>query len=893
MADYPRRNPFPARGTSSAEETSLPSFLSDWSRLTPTAILPGVRGALRAARAYLDGFPRDGGLSCLYGAHGIGKTHAARHMMAFVHGANPEAVQVYLRFQEDDFVAAYRRLVSQLPQPLLADLSLSYLNTIEGDLAARTAGDLVAAEGEPAELIGADQVESGEVLEEQAKEIAAVAGDAPRFQRALSYLIRPGYSEAAYDWLCGKPISADAAAAIGVGGQIDDPLTCRYGLQLLTTLVTRGGRPFVVVLDQCEKFLLEDGEPVPANAGLLQSLVEVIPQASGMLLLVTSESGWHGMPQDLRQRLDAGACHMLPLTPDEARQVLSAYIGAAVKGASDGIRPFTEKGLLELLRHSGGNIRLLLQLAWSSFEAAAPRSAPIDAAVVAGASSRHSRSPSLARLAMLVENELRTGGLAAERVEENGRIMSFQLPDRREPRVVIKLSEAVFFDDEALNATELVGSAARSAFTALLVTGYVSPPVLDALRGVLPEVLVADGSAGFARELHGLVERIASMPAEAGRPGELDLATRARLEELYVGRLGEAAALRHELAKLAERLEQDQRRPPPGWPARRADLVERISQVRAERAAADWEEFRRSRTDVVNRRETLLGWLAVAIGAAGVLIAIALATASVSSIPLSAALLAGALGAAGGAMLAQNRLAAAGVSHPKAILQSERDLDRLARETVPDARAVDPLRRYAYALKTDPDEAYPELAEALLCESLPLVRQAMGRRLAASARPLADCVPEVLRGRREGVPEVLLLLARRQRRTESDRPPRVLRDLPPELRVLVALANPDTLDLADGAVTQQPADLALEALGVRGPQHPLARAFRGVVAQTAPIEIPPNALRATAHLLSPLERDGLGTYDWLPVITKVDDLYLFFEELLYYQEEIRPSSHKS
>ncbi|MEV1172602.1 hypothetical protein [Nonomuraea sp. NPDC049784] len=892
MADYPRRNPFPARGTSSAEETSLPGFLSEWSRHTPTAILPGVRGALRGARVYLEGFPRDGGLSCLYGAHGIGKTHAARHMMAFVHGENPEAVQVYLRFAEDDFVAAYRRLASQLPQTLLADLSLSYLDTIEGDLTARAVGDRVPAEGEPVELLGADQVESGEVLEEQAKEIAAVAGDAPRFQRALSYLIRPGYSEAAYDWLCGRPISPDAAAAIGVGGQIDDPLTCRYGLQLLTTLVTRGGRPFVVVLDQCEKFLLEDGEPVPANIGLLQGLVETIPGASGLLLLVTSESGWDCMPQDLRQRLDAGACHMLPLTPDEARQVLAVYIGAALKAHSDGIWPFTEKGLLELLRHSGGNIRLLLQLAWSSFEAAAPRSSPIDAAVVSGASSRHSRSPSLARLAMLVENELRAGGLAAERVEENGRIMSFQLPDRHEPRAVIKLSEAVFFDDEALNATELVGSAARSAFTALLVTGYVSPPVLDALRGALPTVLVADGSTGFTRELHGLVERIVSMPVRAGQPDELDL-TRARLEELAVERLGEAAALRRELANLAERLEHDQRKPRPGWPARRADLVERISQVRTERAAADWAEFRRSRTDVVNQRETLLGWLAVSIGAAVVLIAIALATASLNSIPLSSALVAGALVGAGGAVLTERRLAAARVSHPKAILQSERDLDRLARETRPDARSVDPLRRYAYALKTDPDEAYPQLAEALLRESLPLVRQAMGRRLAASARPPADCVPEVLRGRREGVPEVLLLLARRQRRAEPDRPPRVLRDLQPELRVLVALANPDALDLADGAVTQQPADLALEALGVRGPQHPLARAFRGSVAQTAPIEIPPNALRATAHLLSPLERDGLGTYDWLPLITKIDDLYLFFEELLYYQEEIRSNSHKS
>src|SRR6476620_699291 len=104
MAEYPARNPFPARGISSAEETSLAEFLRDWARPTPTAVLPRVREAQRWATDYLRGFDDDrthhGGLACLYGAHGVGKTHAARHMMAFVNDADPRAVQLYLRFQE-------------------------------------------------------------------------------------------------------------------------------------------------------------------------------------------------------------------------------------------------------------------------------------------------------------------------------------------------------------------------------------------------------------------------------------------------------------------------------------------------------------------------------------------------------------------------------------------------------------------------------------------------------------------------------------------------------------------------------------------------------------------------------------------------------------------------
>jgi len=181
----------------------------------------------------------------------------------------------------------------------------------------------------------------------------------------------------------------------------------------------------------------------------------------------------------------------------------------------------------------------------------------------------------------------------------------------------------------------------------------------------------------------------------------------------------------------------------------------------------------------------------------------------------------------------------------------------------------------------------------MLLEPLALVRQAMGRRLAVTERSPADCVADVLSGLREQIPEVLLLLARGQRHAESDRPPRVLRDLPPELRVLVAIANPESLELADGAISKHPAEAALAALGVRGVRHPLARAFRGGVAETVPIEIPSNELRATARLLSPLEQDGLGTYDWLPLVAEIDELYLFFEKLLHYQEEIPSNRHKS
>ncbi|TDD22844.1 hypothetical protein [Nonomuraea diastatica] len=894
MADYPARNPFPARGTSSAEETSLPGFLSDWARSTPTALLPGVRDVVRQARAYLAAFDGDGGLHCLYGAHGIGKTHAARSMMAVVNEESPDAVQLYLRFQDDDFVAAYRRMVSQLPLSLLVELSLSYLDTLADDLSGRAVRP-AAGESRRSGPFVPDPVESGEVLEEQAKEIAAVAGDWPQFQRALSYLTRPGFADDAYDWLCGRPISPESSRALGVSAQIDDPLTCRYGLQLLTRLVTRGGRPFVMVLDQCEKFLLDDGDPVPRNIGILHGLVEAVPRARGMLVLVASEAGWECMPQDLRQRLGAGACHMLPLTPGEATLVLATYINAVRQSDGDDVWPFTEAGVLELLRHSGGNVRLLLQLAWAAFEAAAPGGL-IDAGLVATASARHGRAPSFAALATLVERELRACGLAAERVEENGAVTSFELPGGSAPRAVIRLSEAMFFDDEVAIADEMVTrrSGAPAAFTALLVTGYVSPTVLTVLREAMHVVLVADGSPGFGRALDELVKRLAAIPAGSGEPLPQDETLRelrTRMDDLVAARQGEVLALQRRLDDVAERLDRERQRRP-DWPARRVELVERITEFRDARAATDWLEFSRAGTVAARRRTRLLSLLALTVVAAAVLFA---AAPAVGMLPLRWALIVGGVAALVAAALLWRSPAASNVRHAVAGAESRRDLDRLAREagTRAGPHAADPVGRYAYALREDPDDGYQRLVEAMLAEPLAIVRQALGRRLAVSERSPAQCVPDVLRGLREGCPEMLLLLARRQRHAESELPPRVLRDLPPELRVLVALANPGTLGLADGAMSRQPAELALEALGVRGLLHPLALAFRGGVSQIMPIEIPPSALRATAHLLSPLEPGGFGTYDWLPLIAEIDELFLFFEELLYYQEENRINRHKS
>lgn len=48
--------------------------------------------------------------------------------------------------------------------------------------------------------------------------------------------------------------------------------------------------------------------------------------------------------------------------------------------------------------------------------------------------------------------------------------------------------------------------------------------------------------------------------------------------------------------------------------------------------------------------------------------------------------------------------------------------------------------------------------------------------------------------------------------------------------------------------------------------------------------VPERILRRAAALLSPFDKGGLGTFDELTLIPDIDDVYLYFEQLIFYRE---------
>jgi tRNA A37 threonylcarbamoyladenosine biosynthesis protein TsaE len=514
------------------DEQALDSALLDWAA-GPTADLPPAAELLAIAGRYLSKFTlgtNQGQVVFVHGEHGAGKTHAIRQMFARLPAAATRAgvappYRLYAKVQDADFAGAYRQLMGQLSGPVLRDLSLRYLAAMTGDEAARTLGDRAGATVGSAlredpdhihQVFGDLLVEPGAVLQAQALELSLVAGDSEEFQRALTSLLDPMLQEAAYDWLTGREIAPTDASRLGVSGPITDPEMCRYGIQLLTAMCARVGQAITVVLDQCERMILDgDGRPAVANIGLLHSLVERVPAENGMLVLAGSEAAWDALPRDFKQRFGANDVGIRALGPEQADDLLSAYL-RPVTGEQAGTFPFTEEAVRVLLAASGGNPRRLLQLCWIACENAAPGQQTITPAVAGQAIGDRSQSVRRDEVTRAIEQAMLDAGVVYQRDWRSGDVRTdYAVLSAAGPRLLVRVIGPVFGNGDvgpALGPADLLHQARRRGWPArvvLVIIGYASPSALDLLREMAHDVVVFDGEPAVSR-----LRRAVTLPPE-------------------------------------------------------------------------------------------------------------------------------------------------------------------------------------------------------------------------------------------------------------------------------------------------------------------------------------------------------------------------------------------
>ncbi|MEV5891850.1 nSTAND1 domain-containing NTPase [Nonomuraea fuscirosea] len=496
-------NPFPARGTMSMEEQVRDADILDAQITGPTVELPAVAGLTALVRQYLEQ-PSCGQVAFLHGEHGTGKTHTIRYAL----GGETGALRLYAKAQDGDFRALYQRLMSQVGRDRLRELSRGFQAVLAGEEAGlRRPPDPGRAELLFTELL----VEPGAVLEAQADELGRVTDDGQEFQRALTSLLEPAMEEAAFAWLAGREITPTDAARLGVSGPMTDPNQCRHGLQLLTALCARVGRPVIIVVDQCERLVLGR----PSNLGVLHSLVERVPQEGGMLLLSGSGSVWAALPDDLRQRFGANQLATGVLSPEQALALLGAYL-ERISGPSGGVAPFTEEGLRALLRLSGGNVRAFLQLAWRAFRLATAggERGTIDrrfADRVLGTGAATRRAADRAVEGWLLDEragyrrDWRDGDVAAD----------YAVLSASGPRLLVQIVDAVFTAREAADLAGLMERVRARGWPArivLVVAGYAAPEALPLLERAAHEVVVVRGE----RDLHRLRGSVRPLVPDTG-----------------------------------------------------------------------------------------------------------------------------------------------------------------------------------------------------------------------------------------------------------------------------------------------------------------------------------------------------------------------------------------
>jgi len=605
---YPRRNPFPITATASQDERPAGPSAPGKVLGQPTVPLPAVEKVWKATRDFLrlsaEGAADRGQLVYVHGDHGAGKTHAVLHALERVPEVTTEHYRFYVKAEDDDFIALYQRLMGQLDLAAFRDISLRFLGTIAseqigkslgGDAAAKSLTQVRNAPEQVYALYENLTVEPGAVLQQQAAELAGFVNGREDFQRAVAYLLDPVLQGPAHAWLVGRDITADETSRLGVSGPIREPHLGRYGIQLLVAMGARIGRPVIIMLDQCERLIFDrDNAVCPSNVGLLHSLVETVPQANGMLVLVSSNEAWLALPRDFRQRIghDVPA---LSLTPDQAIEVLATYIGIVTRTVLAGDPyPFTDQAVRVLLELSGGNIRRMLQQAWEVLDQAPPDRLITPAFVEKTADRGRGRiTEADARLG--IEGALFGANLTFDRNWQLSDIQAdYAVPAGSSPRVLIQISQAAFADDEAqqalrhANLTRQVQLEGLTAQVVLVVLGYCSPDVLAQLERVAHEVIVYDGP-GAAERLQAILT--ASPGPQAPEPAD-DAAVSGAIDALQQAvavRDQEVSQLRADISQLLDRFTEAAE--PAGRGAWKQRLQQLRDQIRDERKERRRQEF--------------------------------------------------------------------------------------------------------------------------------------------------------------------------------------------------------------------------------------------------------------------------------------------------------------
>jgi WD40 repeat protein len=570
--------------------------------------------------------------------------------------------------------------------------------------------------------------------------------------------------------------------------------------------------------------------------------------------------------------------------------------------------PFEEDAIRMILASGGGNVRRLIQDCAEVLGRALPRRQLITEDFVRrGFSPRTSEYLDRGDLIRRIEKLMAERALnfkRAYRVKNAAADLAVLAADGV-PRMLVQVSEPLFHAQEAAKALSDVGLVHQArnlpASVIIVVAGYASPEVSALLRRAAHEVIVFDPER-FDAEFGVLLDRLRDSLAKETPPqlsalkGDLD-SVKAALQQLATVRNQETVNLETQLRHLLEaqsgvRHESHRDDIRGMWTVERRGLEERIRETRKAAKRAEFEELETLRRRADEELFWRVRWVAIVLVTAAVLAAgfgyLGFDRPFDSDFAVRRAVLMGGfvlgwatLFAVGAAALSPNIRARLRFRPLATALTSPEELDRLASKSIKPSRSgasrlirhTNPHLRYAGAAAAAEDVSTKELVAAINAEPSRIIRRALA--LALGRRP--NDLAEVLRDVRKRTLELGYTIEVVVR--EKPFPPALLAQLPGGLRALSVIAAKETP--APGAEVAQPSEAVVVPYRTWLSQAFNADLFSPPIAAG---RISEQVLREALRDLSPFDEPGIGTLDHLECIDRVNQCFLFFNQIRFYQE---------
>jgi type II secretory pathway predicted ATPase ExeA len=305
------------------------------------------------------------------GKYGNGKSHTLKYTRSLLRNRD-DVVVGYVSQPGDGFLDIYHEFMYDLGFDRVQRLAYEYLARITSevtDISPESADEMRA-------LLDDGEALLSEIVPEAVQRLSDVTGFAD-FARAVVHMVYEDTNLYAWQWLTAEGIRYEQRKEMEIHSALDDNTTgVRAFTALKKMLLELGYTGVFVFIDEFESISRLSPKD---EQSVLNSIRHLMDQNStGLCLLFgCAPEVWQDVMSEYHafsERIGEEVA-LKPLTEEYIRELVAAYLNT-VRPDDNGIEPFTEEALSEILRHSQGNIRQALSACSRTLDRGAAKEAP-------------------------------------------------------------------------------------------------------------------------------------------------------------------------------------------------------------------------------------------------------------------------------------------------------------------------------------------------------------------------------------------------------------------------------------------------------------------------------------------------------------------------------------